>query len=121
MEKSLSCIDIIQLYQDKYNFIHTNKLNEFWAMERLFRIGIPEEVLNSKEPKYVFRVLHEIGHCETFHEKQFKVQREFLATQWAIDKCKELQIQPDKNHDLWQHYILQFTKAKDKSKYILKW
>lgn len=119
--KKITCINIISMYCDKYMFLKTTDRNKFWAMEKCNRIGIPTTALDSSTPENVFRLLHEIGHCETYKQGQFKAQREYLATQWAIDKCKELNIEPHKEHDLWQNYIFSFTKAKDKSKYLLKW
>lgn len=108
----------------KYDYIYysTDDKNDFWARSAIKRIGVPKELHNSSKNFDVFRLLHEIGHCETYKYGQYKVMREFLATQWAIEHCKEWGIkvnEEDKN--LWQEYIYSFSKAKDKSKYQLDW
>ena len=53
-----------------------------------------------------FELLHEIGHCENNNSKMRRCEQEYYATQWALDKCKELGINvPDKNVEDYQKYI----------------
>ena len=40
--------------------------------------------------KSTFTLLHEIGHCENNNAKMRRCEEEFYATQWALDKCREL-------------------------------
>ena len=37
-------------------------------------------------------MLHEIGHCENNNSSMRRCEEEFYATQWAIDRCKELNV-----------------------------
>lgn len=37
-----------------------------------------------------FTLLHEIGHCENNNSSMRRCEQEFYATQWALDKCKEI-------------------------------
>ena len=39
-----------------------------------------------------FELLHEIGHCENNNSSMRRCEEEFYATQWAIDRCKELNV-----------------------------
>lgn len=53
-----------------------------------------------------FELLHEIGHCENNNSKMRRCEQEYYATQWALDKCKELGIDvSDKNVEDYQKYI----------------
>lgn len=45
--------------------------------------------------KSTFTLLHEIGHCETKQSWMRRCESEFYATQWALDRCKELNIPVD--------------------------
>lgn len=54
----------------------------------------------------LFTLLHEIGHCENNNSKMRRCEEEFYATQWALDKCKELKIDvPDKIVEKYQRYV----------------
>ena len=54
----------------------------------------------------LFTLLHEIGHCENNNSKMRRCEEEFYATQWALDKCKELKINvPDKIVEKYQRYV----------------
>lgn len=119
--KQYSCSEIINDYSHKYLFIQTNE-NIFWSLSALGRIGIPKESFHSRDAIDTFHLLHEIGHCETYDTKQYKVQREFNATQWAINHSKRYNVvSSNSSRDKWQKYIYSFTKAKDKTKYLLNW
>ena len=53
-----------------------------------------------------FTLLHEIGHCETFKGWMRRCESEYYATQWALDRCRELGLDvPDKEIDSYQRYI----------------
>lgn len=119
--ETYSCSDIIKDYSNKYMFIKTND-DIFWSFSALGRIGVPAKSFHSRYAIDTFHLLHEIGHCETYHIKQFKVQREFNATQWAIEHSKQYDVvSSESSKKIWQDYIYSFTKAKDKSKYQLDW
>lgn len=116
------CYDLIDEYFDEYTFVKTETYKDFYAIQQWGRIGVPEELLYSSENQYVFALLHEIGHCKTYNPKQHRVQREFLATQWAIERSKKYGINLCNRHKkMWQDYIDSFTKTKDKNKYKLNW
>lgn len=120
--KHYQCIDIIKQYINKYVFIETDDEQSFWARERLHRIGIPKRAFYSEHPDDMFRLLHEIGHCEIFDGRFNQATKEFKATQWAISHCKQYNIDVSQEHQqIWQDYIYSFTKAKDKTKYKLDW
>jgi hypothetical protein len=56
--------------------------------------------------KSTFTLLHEIGHCENNNSKMRRCEKEFYATQWALDKCKELKIKvPQSIIDSYQWYV----------------
>lgn len=116
------CLDIINEY-NRYMYIKTKNEDEFWAMGGLGRIGIPESAINSSHPLDIFRLLHEIGHCETYQLKHTKATREFEATQWAINHSKKYNVNISKqNKTIFQDYIYSFSKAKNKEiKYKLNW
>lgn len=117
-----TCNDIIKEYCLKYNFIWTNNDNAFWSMPKFMRIGFPIKLLESKVSEDIFRLLHEIGHCETYSNNQTKAQREFNATVWAIRKGNEIGLklsQTEKNK--WQKYIYSFVNENDKNDYKLIW
>lgn len=53
-----------------------------------------------------FTLLHEIGHCENNDSKMRRCEKEFYATQWALDRCKELKIEvPDSIIKRYQDYV----------------
>lgn len=49
-----------------------------------------------------FELLHEIGHCENNNSSMRRCEEEFYATQWAIDRCKELNV--DVSEDVIKKY-----------------
>ena len=60
----------------------------------------------SSSIKSTFTLLHEIGHCENNNSKMRRCEQEFYATQWALDKCKELNIVvPDEIVARYQKYV----------------
>ena len=53
-----------------------------------------------------FTLLHEIGHIETTKSKMRRVESEYYATVWAIEKCEEYGIViPEATIKLYQDYI----------------
>lgn len=53
-----------------------------------------------------FTLLHEIGHCENNNSKMRRCEKEFHATQWALDVCREYNIEvPDSIINNYQNYI----------------
>jgi len=105
----------------KYMFVPTVDIQSF-ACSNSGIIVLDINMWHNPNAFFVFSILHEIGHCETYQKGQSKVKREYLATQWAIEHCKEYQIKLNsKQINAWQDYIYSFTKAKDKSKYELDW
>ena len=71
----------------------------------------------------LFALLHEIGHIETYEPYIYKVESEYLATQWALDHCDKYGIIVDKKLLEWhQNYIYSYLKNKRyKNKYKLKY
>jgi hypothetical protein len=56
--------------------------------------------------KSTFTLLHEIGHCENNNSKMRRCEQEYYATQWALDRCKEYNIDVPKNIiDRYQRYV----------------
>ena len=54
-----------------------------------------------------FDLFHEIGHIETTKSNMRRAESEYYATCWAIDRCKEYNIEiPDSIMTLYQAYIL---------------
>ena len=119
---NINCYDLICKYCNQYKFIYTNKKDAFYAIQKIRRIGVPRELLYSNDDWYVFSLLHEIGHLETYQSNQSRVTREFFATQWAIRHMNEYKIKlSDKDKCIWQDYIYSFTTEKNKNKYVLNW
>lgn len=53
-----------------------------------------------------FTLLHEVGHIETTKSWMRRVESEYFATVWALDRCKEYGIEvPDKIIKSYQKYI----------------
>ena len=112
---------IIVKYRNKYMFIPTTD-KQSCAVSNNGVIILNVDEWKSPDAFFVFTVLHEIGHCETYQKGQYKVKREYLATQWAIDNSKEWNVKlKSSEQKRWQEYIYSFSKAKDKSKYKLNW
>lgn len=116
-------IKVIQLINQYPNYYYYSiESNIFSSQAALKRIYIPDNVYNSSTNWNVFSTLHEIGHCETYMNKQCKPLREFLSTQWAINHSKKYNITlSDDDKNVWQEYIYSFTKSKSKDKYKLNW
>lgn len=56
--------------------------------------------------KSTFTLLHEIGHCENNNSKMRRCEQEYYATQWALDRCKEYNIDvPENIIERYQNYI----------------
>lgn len=54
----------------------------------------------------VFDLLHEVGHIETTKSKMRRCESEYYATQWALDKAKELGLNiPESIILRYQNYI----------------
>lgn len=112
---------IISEYKIKYQFIPTIDVQSF-ALNNSGIIVLDTNRWENPNSFFLFSVLHEIGHCETYNRNQTKPTREFLATQWAIEHCKQYGIKLNSHQQKeWQDYIYSFSKAKDKSKYQLDW
>lgn len=56
--------------------------------------------------KATFDLFHEIGHIETTTPKMRRCEEEYYATQWAIDRFKEYDLEiPDNIKKSYQNYI----------------
>lgn len=56
--------------------------------------------------KSTFTLLHEVGHIENNKGKMRRVEQEYHATVWAIERCKEYGVViPDTIKKLYQDYI----------------
>lgn len=71
----------------------------------------------------LFSILHEIGHIETNLSYMWRVEQEYLATQWALDHCDMYGITVSRELlEQQQNYIYSFlTNNKYKNKYKLKY
>lgn len=119
--KKYTCLDIISDYP-QHNYKWTSDVNDFWAQEKINRIGIPYSVLNSVSSINLFKTLHEIGHCQTFHFNQNISTREYKATQWAINHSNKYNVKLScRQKKIWQDYIYSFATKKNKKKYQLNW
>lgn len=113
--------NIIDKYNDKYYIYPTVNIQSF-SLPTMGIIVLDYSRWQNPDDFFIFTILHEIGHCETYEPKQYKVKREFLATQWAIVEFNKLKLKLKKSEKkIWQEYIYSYTKAKDKSKYLLDW
>ena len=107
---------------NQYEYCFTDDEDDFWARGLMWRIGVPEMSLGSAKDDDVFRLLHEIGHCQTMKRNQSKATREYLATQWAINMSTTYGIYiPEDDRHMWQTYIYSFDDARNKSKHKLDW
>lgn len=53
-----------------------------------------------------FTLLHEIGHCENNNSTMRRCEQEFYATQWALDICREYDIDvPNEVIKKYQDYV----------------
>ena len=113
--------NIIKKYSKKYKFIPSPEAQSF-AFSKTGTIYLDMYRWKNPDLFFIFSVLHEIGHCETYKTKQSKVMREYLATQWAIVEFNKMKLHlQEYEMDAWQDYIYSFSKAKDKTKYQLDW
>lgn len=112
---------IVKKYEGKYEFVPTVDVQSF-ALPRNGIIVLDINMWYNPNVFFIFTILHEIGHCETFEPHQMKPTREFLATQWAINELNKLQLRLSVEHQqAWQEYIYSFTNEKNKHKYKLNW
>lgn len=112
--------DIIHQYESKYLFAPTVDVQSF-ALSRQGVIILDFNLLKNPNAFFIFSVLHEIGHCETYKPKQTKATREFLATQWAIKEFNALGLKlTQSDQTAWQEYIYSFD-LKHKNKHELDW
>ncbi len=113
---------IISDYEDKYTFVDTCSPDIFKAAIHYGVIFVPLSCDIWRRSSFLFSLLHEIGHCETYRKRQKDITMEFKATQWAIWKSKEYGIKISKEEkNEWQDYIYSFRKNENKSKYLLDW
>lgn len=112
---------IVCKYKNKYQFIPTVDVQSF-ALQRKNIIVLDLNMWKNPNSFFIFTILHEIGHCETFEPHQIKPTREFLATQWAIKEFNSLGLRLNrKQREIWQEYIYSFANEKNKYKYELNW
>lgn len=112
---------IVSMYKDKYEFVPTVDVQSF-ALPRNNIIVLDLNMWQNPNVFFIFTILHEIGHCETFEPHQIKPTREFLATQWAIKELNLLKLElSDEHKKAWQDYIDSFANEKNKHKYKLDW
>lgn len=114
--------NIIKTYDNKYEFIPTVDVQSF-ALSPNGIIVLDVNKWKKPDLFFIFSVLHEIGHCETYKKGQSKVTREYLATVWAIKEFNKLKLKlSTRDKRAWQDYIYSFSKAKNKEiKYRLDW
>lgn len=112
---------IIKDYKDKYIITYSDG-NEGGSIPQWNLITIPAKYRRNDCDNYLFVLLHEIGHCETFDWRQTVLQKEFYATQWAIDNAYRYNVNIDSREQRdWQEYINSFIKDEKESEYLLRW
>lgn len=59
---------------------------------------------------------------EKYEEKQTRAQREYNATQWAINEFNKMGRSIDEEYrEMFRKYVYSFTKSKDKGRFELDW
>lgn len=98
-----------------------DKDDEYYSMLESKIIMLPKQVLFNPTKWSLFAFLHEIGHIVTNTSNMKRYEQEYLATQWAINKAKEIDFKIPKNYiDTYQKYIYKWreTSIKHKGKNI---
>ena len=82
-------------------------------------VVLPECIKKKPSEWSLFAFLHEIGHILTNNTNQYRCVQEFLATQWAINKAKEIGFNvPNEYINSYQKYIYDWRKLCAKRKGI---
>ena len=98
-----------------------NQSDEFYSYLLSRKIVLPNYIRSNPTEWSLFAFLHEIGHIMTNTTSMKRYEQEYLATQWAIDKAKEIGFDvPEKYIDTYQKYIWKWreTSIKHKAKNV---
>ncbi len=84
--------------------------DDFYSYVPEKEIHMPKKILDSYFKDItewdLFAYLHEIGHIETNTTKMKRYYQEYLATEWAIKKSKEIGFKPSHRIlNIYQDYI----------------
>lgn len=80
-------------------------------------IVVPKQCFKNPDSWDVFALLHEIGHVLTNTTKMKRCLQEYLATQWAIEKAREIGLPVSKSTiRCYQNYIWKWRERSIKAK-----
>lgn len=96
MDKKEIWKKIIEDYSGDIGIYHNFKENYSCAVLEHRIIFISYIYRNKYTIDSIMNLLHEIGHIMTSDKKDAPCLREYKASQWAIDKCKEYGLRPTK-------------------------
>lgn len=101
---------IVKEYEKEgITFVRTNSKRSF-CYPFLNFVVMYEEMYDNADIKALFDLLHEIGHIKTRNKKMLKWEEEAKATQWAINKCKELNISiPFYIQESFEEYVMDWV------------
>ena len=84
--------------------------NDYYSYIQSKEIHLPKRIIENYFKNItewdLFAFFHEIGHIETNTTKMKRYYQEYLATEWAVKKSKEIGFKPsDKILKTYQNYI----------------
>ncbi len=97
-------------YKDKAKIIFDNVGEDEFGCCLEQRIIIIPKVIKYKQSDWsLLSFLHEIGHLETNTPNMRRCVKEYLATQWALDKSKKIDFDVSSNYiSIYQNYIYEW-------------
>lgn len=110
---------LLEIQQDLISKYHVT-IDEHSSCRMRMHAHVSERKICKWKPKNsircTFDLFHEVGHIETSKQNMRKAEQEYYATCWAINRCKEYQLDiPEEVLHIYQRYIL-YEIAIDKSK-----
>lgn len=86
--------------------------DEFYSYIELNQIFIPEKTKHKQTEWSLFAFLHEIGHITTNKVEMRRYEKEYLATQWALEETKKMDFKvPKWIIDEYQKYIYEWRET----------
>jgi len=67
-----------------------NKHDDFHSYVNKKEVHLPKSIIANPTEWTLFAFMHEIGHIQTNVSNMKRCMQEYLATQWALDKSKEI-------------------------------
>ena len=67
-----------------------NRDDDFFSYIVKKEVHLPKRIITDPTEWTLFAFMHEIGHVETNTLNMKRCLQEYLATQWALDKAKEI-------------------------------